>query len=231
MKQACHMKQPLSIVVVVEGEEVMPRVQISTSEDKLMACMTLGSMDRSSRSFWFLEGRICSKVLMALSYICCQGDPPLECICQGIPPLESHIAMSLAATAGKVIKCKGVFLHSSLRILILSLPTLSLFDSHWHSTSSKSPYFDKQFFIVRSCLGGMCLSEISIVDVNWCELQKNCINITSMINWELHPCQLSLWKLGSQLHKCVLFWDEIDWGISSEWCGVECSQSNTEASK
>lgn len=126
MKQACHMKQPLSMVVVVEGEEVMPRVQISTSEDKLMACMTLGSMDRSSRSFWFLEGRICSKVLMALSYICCQGDPPLECICQGIPPLESHIAMSLAATAGKVIKCKGVFLHSNLRILILSLPTLSL---------------------------------------------------------------------------------------------------------
>jgi hypothetical protein len=51
MKQACHMKQPPSMVVVVEGEEVMPRVQISTSEDKLMACMTLGSMDRSSRSF------------------------------------------------------------------------------------------------------------------------------------------------------------------------------------
>jgi len=50
-KKICHMKQPPSMVVVVEGEEVMPRVQISTSEDKLMACMTLGSMDRSSRSF------------------------------------------------------------------------------------------------------------------------------------------------------------------------------------
>jgi hypothetical protein len=130
-------------------------VQISASEDKLMmTCMTLGSMDRSSRSFWFLEGRICSKVLMALSYVCCcQGDPPLECICQGIPPLESHIALSLAATAGKVIKCKGVFLHSNLPILILSpLLSLYLFDSHWHSSSSKSPYFDKHYFIMRSMM-------------------------------------------------------------------------------
>jgi hypothetical protein len=40
------------VVVVEEGEEVMPWVQISASEDKLMmTCMTLGSMDRSSRSF------------------------------------------------------------------------------------------------------------------------------------------------------------------------------------
>ncbi len=224
MKQACHMKQPPSMVVVVEGEEVMPRVQISTSEDKLMACMTLGSMDRSSRSFWFLEGRICSKVLMASSYVCCRGDPPLECICQGIPPLESHIALSLAATAGKVIQCKGVFLHSNLPILILS-PLLSL--SLWLSLTFE--FFKIPIFWQTISYNAM-MSWRHVFKWNfycWFQLVWALKNLHKhhehdQLRIASSSTQLSLWKLGSQLHKCALFWDEIQWGIHSEvvWSGV-----------